>query len=768
MEKQLTPQAIEIITKRYLRKKKDSRETIDEWIARIVANVVQNAQDAQDAHELLVSQRFIPNTPCLMNAGTSLGQLAACFVLPVSDSIDEIFKTLHRAALIQQTGGGIGFDFSPLRGKDAHVSTSGGKASGPISFMQIYNEAFDKIAQGGMRRGANMAVLRVDHPDILAFINCKRGSESALTNFNISVAITDAFMQAVVDGSTFDLINPESKTVAKTIVACDLFREICDCAHSNGEPGILFIDRINRDNVLQHKYKIAATNPCGEIPLGPYENCCLGHINLVKHYKKGAQYSLDLELLRKTVTSSVTFLDCILDANKYVPAIPQLREAALYARRIGLGITGLADLLMLAGIPYGSHDCVKLATYLMYHIRIFATRASIDLAKRNGPFSGFRHARPQIIAMLKSALATCDEEMKKQGLQPVDMGDIFRDLDAYGIRNSYLLTVAPTGTTSMILGTEGYGCEPVYSHSYTRMLADGTKMTFCSRIVADILTEEPMRDSIIEYVKKNGELPAEVLQKYPALGTTALKVSPDAHLDVQIALQKFVDNSISKTINCAGNTTVAQIQGLYMRAWRGQLKGVTVYVDGSRQKSVLVAANVASTVSAISPVDSVPISKRERSSHMMRGCTVKRETGFCPVFVTVNCDDKKQPFEVFINVGKSGTEIQADSEAIGRLVSLVLRVSSPVSPRDRLQMVAHQLEDIGGSRGHRDTHTKQLIRSIPDAVASAISSILTEDELDSPRIAQHDHCDVCPQCGNACLRRKEGCRSCDTCGYSAC
>lgn len=774
MEKELTPQALDIITKRYLRKHGDRLETISEWITRVATHVTPD--NVAETREFLESMLFIPNTPCLMNAGTPLGQLAACFVLPIRDSIDEIFKTLHDAALIQQTGGGVGFDFSSLRCKNARVSTSEGKASGPISFMHIYNEAFGKIAQGGMRRGANMAILRVDHPDIYEFIACKRGSESVLTNFNISVAITDEFMRAVQSNSDFSLIHPNSRTVAATVKACELFHAICECAQSNGEPGVVFIDRINRDNVMKHKYDIVATNPCGEIPLGPYESCCLGHINLARHCDEKGR--IDWQLLKRTVTMAVKFLDCTIDANKFVPLVPQLREAALYSRRIGLGITGLADAMVLGGLRYGSPESIKFAEDLMRAIHLYAARASIALAKEKGPFAGFMDNREEIIVMMSAFLAKSGE---------MDGESVIADLKKYGIRNSHLLAVAPTGTTSMILGTEGYGCEPIFSHSYTRTLGDGSTMTFCSRLVAKVLANDPVRDSAIECVKKFGVLPDDVLQKYPALGATALSISPREHIDVQIALQKFVDNSISKTINCPRGTSAESIASLLIHAWEGGLKGLTIYVDGSRQMVVLTPSSspapapVPAPVPAPTPIPApvpaptpipaptpVPTPAKRNRAIIMRGVTIKRETSFAPVFVTINEDGTGQPFEVFINVGKSGTEIQADSEAIGRLASLVLRIASPISPAERLAMVARQLEDIGGSRDHRDTQTKRLIRSIPDAIASAIAAAqdtYSQEVRPAPAASPRD---VCPQCGKAGLIRKEGCRMCDICGYSAC
>ena len=884
METLLTQNAREIIEKRYLRSRQFAdgvvrRETIPEWVERIATAIGNGFSEtvSKDPDDNRVSRiatfanminclQFIPNTPCLMNAGMPSGQLAACFVLPIADDMgraeDGIFTTLRNAALIQQSGGGIGFDWSALRPEGDIVASSGGKASGPISFMRIYNEAFIGILQGGQRRGACMAVLRVDHPDIEKFIDCKRNTETGFTNFNISVAITEAFMFAVRDKKSFDLINPRSQKVARTIQATDLFHKICESAHSNGEPGILFIDRINEENPVPAKYTIVATNPCGEVPLGPYENCCLGHINLARICD--ANGVIDWSLLRETVRQAVIFLDGIVSTNKYIPTVPQLREAAMATRRIGLGITGLADLFVRRLLVYGSPESARLAELIAFFIRYWALDMSAELARVIGPFPAIEgsiwdhsHA-PTTVARLheqyKRMIISGMPRVESKFGETSKVDPTWADIDwlrleakivAHGVRNACLLSIAPTGTTSLILGVDGYGCEPIFSLSYTRTLQDGKKMTFCSELASEIIhahvSDEVLAMRMVTFIMEHGRAPSPDDIKLPAesryvrvlaaLGATALNVKPEEHLRIQAALQYWVDNSISKTINCANNTTVEDIERIYMSAWEQRLKGVAIYRTGSREKEVLVGTAGAkgpndplkvnsqqlpvevSTASAStqgcgdrvpaivhSCAEKVadPIQKRTRPT-IIPGCTYRCDTCFGHVFTTLNFDTDGA-FEVFITLGKSGTEAQAACEAIGRLGSAVLRMNANLPPRARIELIIDQLSDIGGSRQSRDVASKRIIRSIPDAVAFSLEEIMKQHEglisrspalpdviVSSSAVAsssesgiiradaeatpphhQSSARDICPTCKKMTLIRAERCAHCEECSYSAC
>jgi ribonucleoside-diphosphate reductase alpha chain len=791
MESWLTANARKILTDRYLRKDAEGRhETIEAWLARICAGVARACPSDEArtagtlcARRLLESGRAILNTPALMSAGLARGQLAACFVLPITDDMGVdgagIFATLRNAALIQQTGGGIGFDWSSLRPYGDHVESSHGDASGPISFMKVYDIAFNAISRGGSRRCANMGVMRVDHPDIEQFIECKSHSETVLTSFNISIALTDEFMRAVANDAQFSLINPHGGKVARTVRARELMRKIAQGAWVNGEPGVLFIDTINAENAMSHKYTIVATNPCGEQNLGPYENCCLGHVNLAWHCDP-SDGSIDWARMRETVRDLVDALNMVIDANYYIPAIPQLRERAFAARRIGLGITGLADVFMLNEIAYGSPESVELAERIACFIRLVAMECSVELAQRDGAFPEFEgsswsreEVRAEFVSRVARACArgiacTSDVALAQH---------IMEGIAECGIRNASILTVAPTGTTSLILGVEGYGCEPIFSLAYSRTLGDGSRMQFCSelarRVAARYVSGVDL-ESVCEEIRDKGCAPdcAAIPQiARDAIGATALRVAPAQHLAIQAALQRWVDSSISKTINCPHETTVEEVEKMYLDAWKLRLKGVAIYRSGSRTSEVLTVPAAAPAAAPAAPTRS---SEVHRPPYVCGG-TYRCEASFGHVFTTVNTITDESgiaPFEVFIAVGKSGSDIQADSEAIGRLISTILRLNSTVPPVERLGMVIAQLRNIGGSRGHRDSQTKAMIQSLPDAVAFSLSEVMklwsARDEVASITAHVSRDCDICPECGATALRRVERCKKCSECGYSAC
>lgn len=734
-----------------------------------------------------------------------------CFVLPISDDMgresDGIFQTLRDAALIQQTGGGNGFSFSRLRPKGDSVASSAGVATGPVGFLRVYDSAFGEVAQGGTRRGANMAVLRVDHPDIEEFITCK-AEEGQIANFNISAGITDAFMRAVEADSDFDLINPRDGKVWRTVKARDLFDLIVTYAHHNGEPGALFLDAANRTNPLPHLYTLDATNPCGEQFLGPYENCCLGSINLAQHITADGQ--VDWEKLRESVVVATRFLDNVVDANKYVPAVPQLREAALRARRIGLGLMGLGDLMYALGVRYGSEEGQEFAAQVMEFIRYHCMLTSIELAEERGPFPAIKGSIYDPENLLWRPPTPITSYTRDWGRPLLDWDRVVQGIVEHGIRNAAQTTIAPTGTIGTVTGCEGYGCEPVFALAYTRTVKDNEKdlkLTYTSPLFEKALIaaglDEATRQRISEQVSVTGSCQdvAEVPEAIRRVFVVASDITAEEHVRMQAALQAFVDNSISKTINFPATATVEDVAQAYRLAWHLGCKGLTVYVTGSRQEVVLETKATAEAKgkgtekrdggageqsAEHSPTIEVsyPALKRRPRPAALRGLTYRKETPLGTAYVTVNVNGGDQPFEVFMNVGKAGSDVAAVSEALGRLISLVLRLPSPLDATERLKMVVDQLAGIGGGRSMGFGANR--VRSLPDAVAQVLREHLNshygDDELATVLIPEvHAHVeqlplpiadrpigDLCPDCGQATFIPTEGCRKCYACGYSEC
>ena len=606
----ISSNGLEVLRRRYLRKGPDGKpvESVPEMFWRVASNVAlpertwsgdeAYAEASQQFYDLLTTLKFFPNSPTFTGAGTPLGQLAACFVLAIDDDMgkdsDEgIFNTLRNAALIQQTGGGNGFSFSRLRPKGGAVKTSAGVASGPVGFLRVYDAAFGEIAQGGSRRGANMGVLRVDHPDIEEFIACK-SVEGQIANFNISVGVTDAFMQAVKEDGDFDLVEPRGKNVVRTLRARTLFEDIIRHAHRNGEPGVLFLDAANRSNPVPHLYELEATNPCGEQFLGPYENCCLGSINLAQHVTADGQ--IDWAALEETVVLSTRFLDDVVSANKYVPAVPQLEDAAHRVRRIGLGIMGLADVMYMIGVRYGDEESLDLAGQVMEFVRYHCMRTSIELARERGPFpaiSGSLYDPDNLRWQPPTPVQPFAHDFDRPHLS----WDLIVDgIKEHGIRNGAQTTIAPTGTIGTVTGCEGYGCEPVFALAYTRYVkeaAGDVALTYVSPLflraldAAGIVGDE--RKSIVDQIVLTGtcqgidELPADLRHTF----VVSQDIAPTEHVLMQAALQRFVDNSISKTCNFPPEAEPEDVAEAYMMAWELGCKGLTVYVTGSRQEVVL-------------------------------------------------------------------------------------------------------------------------------------------------------------------------------------
>jgi ribonucleoside-diphosphate reductase alpha chain len=854
---ELTENARQVLVRRYVRRGEDGEpvETPEEMFWRVAYHIAKAEEAwggdvmtrAREFYTLLTNKKFFPNSPTFTGAGTPLGQLAACFVLPITDDMGRdsagIFQTLRDAALIQQTGGGNGFSFSRLRPKGALVKSSAGQATGPVGFLRVYDHAFGEIAQGGTRRGANMGVLRVDHPDIEDFIICKT-DENQITNFNISVGITDAFMHAVRDDAEWELRFPEVSSseylgfrgtleqaeqtgvpirVYRKVRARELFDKIVRQAHHNGEPGMLFLDAANRSNPVPHLYPLEATNPCGEQWLGPNENCCLGSVNLAEHC--APEGGVDWDSLRRSVELSTRFLDDVVDANAYVPAVPQLKEAAHRARRIGLGIMGLADLMYHVGVRYGSAEGQEFGAQVMEFVRYHAMRTSVELAKERGPFPAIEGSIYDMEDMTwtpPKSLVKYEHDWERPSL---NWEEIVEDIRRHGIRNASQITVAPTGTIATVAGCEGYGCEPVFALAYVRHVNDRGKdlqLTYTSPRFEATLTaagiEGKARQTIIERVMEGGtcqdvpEAPESIRHTF----VVSADISAEEHVHMQAAMQAFVDNSLSKTINFPATATQDDVARAYMLAWELGCKGITVYVTGSREKVVLETKATAQKRGGIvvenfhAPAESGE--RRDVSADILAtqlaawhetkkprpralvGRTYRVETPLGKAFITVNENGGQHPFEVFINTAKAGSETAAVSEAIGRLISYVLRLASPIAPRDRLAEVVKQLSGIGGGRSlgfgpHR-------VRSLPDGVGQVLNEYLKgetdpdvmekktsdngravsdhnghfgEETLDeTPRQVPLKMGDLCPECGEATMVNEEGCRKCYTCGYSEC
>lgn len=851
----LTENARQVLIRRYVRRGDDGKpaETVEDMFWRVAYHIASveekwgsdTIQRAKAYYQLLTSKAFFPNSPTFTGAGTPLGQLAACFVLPITDDMGRdsagIFQTLRDAALIQQTGGGNGFSFSRLRPKGSMVRSSAGQATGPVGFLRVYDNAFGEIAQGGTRRGANMAVLRVDHPDVQEFITCKT-NENQITNFNISVGITDAFMHAVENDEDWplrfpDVHDPKYREVKGTIDAMeaagvpiltekvvrarDLFNAIVRQAHHNGEPGMLFLDAANRQNPVPHLYPLEATNPCGEQWLGPYENCCLGSVNLAQHF--GPEGTVDWEKLAYSVDLATRFLDDVVEANSYVPAVPQLAEAAFRARRIGLGVMGLADLMYHCGIRYGDEEGQEFSAQVVEFVRYISMRTSLELAQERGPFPALSGSIYDPKDFKWSAPEPLTPYVHDYIRPVVDWQGLEAGIRQYGIRNAAQTTIAPTGTIATVAGCEGYGCEPTFALAYIRHVNDNGRdlqLAYASPLFEEALIQagldEAARQRIIDQTMREGScqhvsgVPEEVRKVF----VVSSDISAEEHVRMQAAMQAFVDNSLSKTINFPAGATEDDVATAYMLAWKLGCKGITVYVTGSRDKVVLetLATAQKKTTEEVEPsavVESdksdsqLPIwheSKKPRPRYL-NGFTYSIETPLGKAFITVNENGGAQPFEVFINTAKAGSDTAAVSEAIGRLLSYVLRIASPIEPAKRLREMTNQMLGIGGGRPLGFGPNR--VRSLPDGVGQILDEYLqnraerlvvhpeelSETEPTTPpsqpgngkifhfesgmgaaiasqRLLRFG--DLCPECGEAAVINEEGCRKCYACGYSEC
>jgi ribonucleoside-diphosphate reductase alpha chain len=725
----LSKNAITVLERRYLRRDQNGHvmETAVDMFWR-VADAIASADKkfnsdtdstnlAQQFYSMMANLEFMPNSPTLMNAGRELGQLSACFVLPVGDSMDEIFDAVKHTALIHKSGGGTGFSFSNLRPKNDVVKSTTGISSGPISFMQVFDIATETIKQGGTRRGANMGIMRVDHPDILAFIQCK-SNKKHLNNFNISVGLTDAFMDALEHDESYPLINPRSKETFGMLKARDVFDLIVQQAWENGEPGIIFLDRLNRDNPTPHIGTIESTNPCGEQPLLPYESCNLGSINLGLMVRDG---HVDWQRLKEIVHLAVHFLDNVIELNRY--PLPQIAQMTYANRKVGLGVMGWADMLIALGIPYNSEDAIELGGKVMAFVNDEGHNASRALAKERGPFPNFE-------------------------------GSVFSQRGEPAIRNATVTTIAPTGTISIIANTSS-GIEPIFAVSFVRQVLDNNILVEVHPLFEEMARNRGIySDALMEKIAEHGtiqdisEIPADIREIF----ATAHDITPEDHIRMQAAFQKYTDNAVSKTVNFPRTATVEEVREVYELAYALDCKGVTIYRDGSRENQVLSTPKTQQE-----PIVGETKAVRERPLSL-KGWTYRMQTGCGPLYVTINEDDDGL-FELFTTMGKAGGCAASQSEAIGRMVSLAWR--SGVQP----EQVIKQLMDIS-CHSHAGFGVEKIL-SCADAVAKAIGNHLSSNGHIQKMEKRSLFKGACPECGGR-VEHEGGCAVCHSCGYSEC
>ncbi|MFM8302107.1 MAG: vitamin B12-dependent ribonucleotide reductase [Gemmatimonadota bacterium] len=813
----LSQNARTVLDKRYLVKDKSGKsvETPEDMFWRVATTVAeperrygatekQVEKVARQFYELMTQRRFEPNSPTLMNAGRPLGQLSACFVLPVDDALSNghsgIYDTLRSMALIHQSGGGTGFSFSRIRAKGSMVRSTTGVASGPVSFMQLYDASTDAVKQGGTRRGANMGILRVDHPDVMEFITCKEDL-TKITNFNISVAITSKYMEALKAGASYDIIDPISKAVVGQLDARQVWDKMIEGAWRTGEPGVFFIDEANRYNPVPHLGAYEATNPCGEQPLLAYDVCNLGSINVGYYVVDG---EMDWKSFAKDIHLSTRMLDNIIDANKY--PLPEIDALAKRIRRIGLGVMGFADALIRLGIQYDSPEGVEFGRKVMEFVDVEGKKESARLAEERGAF-------PEWERSIWGPDATCARDEAGQRIRP-----------EMKLRNCNVTTVAPTGTISIIAGCSS-GLEPLFAVAFMRNQAGVMMPDVNEDFVAIAKQEGWYSDALMERIAKTGSVQqSEVPAKWQRVFATANNITPEWHIRMQAAFQDHCDSAISKTTNFAHTATREDVRAIYELAYEMKCKGVTVYRDGSRDGQVLSTGATADAAAKrdgakedaaakrelaelkgqlaevtsdndrlkklLFDAEAENLQRRQKRSRpdILRSTAIRKETPLGMMFVHITEDDKGQPFEVFINLGKAGGSAMADAEAVGRLISLALR--SGIS----IQQVHRQLRGISSDRAVGLGPSKVL--SMPDAIGLALEDWMrskqgVQQELlagAAPQVTsapapvvtvggaqmQFDAVNggdafigTCPDCGSQ-LEFAEGCVKCHVCGFSEC
>ncbi len=723
-----------VLERRYLKKNDEDKavETATQMflrVARHIAKAEDNYGDGAVRQEMekrffkMMSEfKFLPNSPTLMNAGRELGQLAACFVLPVEDSMEGIFETLKNAALIHKSGGGTGFSFSRLRPKDSRVGTTGGVASGPVSFMRVFNTATEQVKQGGTRRGANIAILRADHPDIMEFIFSK-SKPGELNNFNISVGMTAAFMEAVKKSTTYDLTDPNTQEKKGALNAREVYQGLVEQAWKNGDPGIVFLDRLNRDNPTPELGEIETTNPCGEQPLLPGEACTLGSINLVKFVVADKdEPTIDFDGLRDVIHCAVRFLDNTIDISEY--PIPEIKRMVRGNRKIGLGLMGFADMLYRLEIPYNSDEALEIAEKMMRFIQNEARQASKALAAQRGVFDNFEKS-------------------------------VFKNREECTYRNATTTTIAPTGTLSIIADCSS-GIEPLFALSFIRNVMDNDKLRQVNPCFEKVARERGFySDQLMDTIARKGSIqdisiiPKDVRRIF----VTAHDVSPEWHIRMQAAFQKYTDNAVSKTVNMRHDATVEDVLKVYNMAYELGCKGVTIYRDGSKTNQVLSYGD--------KPLADNPFQTavKERPE-VLEGFTSRISTGMGQLYVTVT-ELEGQPFEVFATIGKSGRSTTAKTEAIGRLISLALRAGVKVDK------IIDQLKGIGGE--YPVFRQDGMVLSIPDAISRVLEKKYSNNTIKngSAKVEKSLNRAVCPECKQA-ISFEEGCLTCHFCGFSKC
>jgi len=751
-EPNINENAYKVLKARYFIKNEQGEvvETPSQLMHRVSYAIAESEATEQDRgvygalfKQMLSKLDFLPNTPCLVNAGRpgGTGQYSACFVIPVPDSMEGIFEAVKQMALVHKTGGGTGFSFSRLRRKGAMVKTTSGIASGPISFMAPFNATTETTKQGGVRRGANMGILRVDHPDIMEFIRLKANDVNALQNFNVSVAITTRFMEALERDETYDLVDPTTKEVVGQLSAKEVMNEIVRCAWTIGDPGLFFIDRANElDPLTEVLGEIEATNPCGEVPLRAHDACTLGSINLSNFFEPEVvtgdghdhkrKAGINYERLRKTVKLAVRFLDNVLTANRY--PVKEIHEVTAASRKIGLGVMGWAELLIKLELPYASQEAYDLASSLMSFISREAIAASEELATERGPFPAFakskhRSGRPR--------------------------------------RNSTCTVIAPTGTISIIAGCSS-GIEPLYALGMTRQQA-GMEMVEINPLLEVVAKKHGFwSDELAAHVAKTGSVQQApgVPERWKQILMIANEIPVEAHIAHQAAFQRYVEDGVSKTINMRREATQDDVRAAYMLAYSSGCKGITVYRDGSRDGQVLTTGT--QQAQPVSSMVSAPLHPRRviPKDGYRTGVTITRPTAYGSIHVTVNeHPDDGEPFEVFVRIGKGGSEVNAWTEAFGRSASYLFSLPSPTTPTERVEMLIDQLSGIGG--GESIGLGPDRISSAADAIANVLRAYLTRRNINHVSAVRFD---FCPQCHQATLSFEQKCGLCKNCGYSKC
>ncbi len=733
----LSDNALRVLERRYLTKDGEGKviETPQELFRRVAKHIASaelsynpnaDVSPYEEAfYQLMENLEFLPNSPTLMNAGHELGQLSACFVLPIKDSMESIFDAVKYTALIHKSGGGTGFSFSRLRPERDRVGSTGGIASGPVSFMRVFDATTDVIKQGGMRRGANMAILNVEHPDILRFIEAKENSE-ALTNFNLSVAVTDEFMKAVEKGTDYNLVSPRTGDVVDKLNAREVFNKIVDMAWRTGDPGVVFIDEINRHNPTPELGKIESTNPCGEQPLLPFESCNLGSINLSKVVAdKDGQPYIDYDKLSQTVKVAVRFLDNVIEVNQF--PLPEIAQMTKTTRKIGLGVMGFADMLIRLGIPYDSEQGLVMAEEIAHFISSEADKASIELAQERGAFPAFQ-------------------------------GSIYDTPDGPRFRNASRTTIAPTGSLSIIANCSS-GIEPLFALSYVRHILEGEEFVEVNPYFEEAAKKggfySPELMKQLAEGKRLKEI-EEVPEEIKRLFVTAHDISPEWHVKMQAVFQKFTDSAVSKTVNFPHDATPEDVAKVYMLAYQEGLKGITIYRDRSRESQVLtVGEGIKKAEGKLAP--------RKRPK-VTRGVTEMVNTGCGHIYVTVNFDGQGIS-EVFSILGKAGGCAAAQLEAISRLTSLALRSGIDVD-----SIVKHlrgiRCPSIAWEQGHATLSCADAIASVLEKYIKEGTASNFETPSKNPEMVK-SWAGQCPDCGGP-LIYQEGCNICLACGFTKC